>query len=530
MSGSQWSVVSESPTPPTQGAWKVVAEAPAPGPVSSIVGGLNRDLGMAEGALYGVNAAPLGLAQLAGRGVQALTGYGGLANWATQAAAKQRAAASATPGGNLGYFAGDTFNPLYFIAPETKLGAVPDAVIAGLGGAAAQPVTSGPYWQTKGLQGALGALTGAGLGSLAGKFASTAASPSAAYARRGVPLTPGQALGGFTREAEGVLASTPAGALISPALDAATAGWNRTIYDDIARHFGTTYSGPVGHPAIESLQKTAKQAYAQALDNWKIHLPGLRAPYAAQQPEIATIDGLGLRAEYDDLAPQSQADVRREVSRLVTRPWGVGARPATITGQAFKRADSALGDAVLQYRSPSNNAYGQQAGYFLSLYRRRLRAFVGQLDPQRAAQLANVDRGYAMLQVTEQAAADASKTNGVFSYDQLISAAKKAAGASRRNEVARGSALLQREARQGREALAPVVRELPWLRTESFVALPFLAAAHPLEAAKAATAMIPWLPGVRQGLVKAAVSPGTAPALRALAVPAGAAAGQAAAP
>ncbi len=456
-SDPQWTVVSQSPTPPSQGTqWTVVSESPTPPaaqggvpawarsapaapaavpawaqgvPITPIpdprtagpAGATARGIGL--GYLAGINSAPLGLAQLVGRGVQALTGYGGLANWAAQAAAKERAEATAAPYGNLGYTAGTILNPLYAALPGSITGsALADAALTGAVTGAAQPVLfPTDYWRTKEQQAATGAALGSLLGGVSHVASQLARSPQAALARQGVRLATTDILPEHASVTAAKVANVLPGRFSNAAqMRRALQDYQRVIYrwvlDPIGAHYGN--SSPVGRDGIRIVQKAASDAYDRALGNRNVALPaaGFLSPAwlsGAEETQAAgAVHALGLAPDFNSLDQNAQERVLNVVRKELIHPLRVGQEGNSVSARALKQSQSDLRDAAVRLMR-SDDEHMRDAGLMLRDVSDRITGVIASANPELAADLRAADATWHRLSILEAAVPSHAARKGV---------------------------------------------------------------------------------------------------------------------
>lgn len=207
--------------------------------------------------------------------------------------------------------AGDIAGGIAATAPVGALargGALVGGALSGAAGAAAQPVApdATDYWSQKAQQVGAGAATGGALGGAVGGLSSLIGGANVSPAARdlmarGVPLTPGQILGGGANRLEQQLTSTPfIGSSIADARNRGIAAFNRSVYNDALDPLGVTVPAnvPTGGAAVDHVRQTIGQAYdaiePQALFNYdgQFHrdLTGIRNDMLAQGAPQSVMD------------------------------------------------------------------------------------------------------------------------------------------------------------------------------------------------------------------------------------------------
>ena len=395
------------------------------------------------------------------------------------------------------------------------------SALVGGGMGALQPVTEGDFWSEKGQQVALGGAAGAAGGAIAkgiSRVIQPIGNPEiGAQVRRlmdqGVELTPGQIAGGTARRMEDMATSVPfMGSKIAASRQASIESFNQAALNRSLGQIGKKMpKGMVGHEAIEYAQKTISAEYDRIL-------PKIEA--VADKQFFDNIQDIASRANTDLLPEQAQQfgkilkdkvfrhfstrpfrdvddviDVSRrlgyEASKagrlgfvddavdaaadtgrsLIVRPdreigryapsgggGGQAARPARQTflqGEKFKRADSELGRLATKW-GKSLDPDQRDLGNFLRDMQAELRDAVARTNPKEAPELQKINSAFAAYLRSERAAA-ASRNEGVFTPDQLLSAVKAMDGGLRGRKAAQGKALMQDLANDARAVIPSTV-------------------------------------------------------------------------
>lgn len=411
--------------------------------------------------------------------------------------------------------------PMAATLPATLPGAL-------AGGAAAGALTGDPDHPVR--DATIGAATG-GTMNLAGRaIAPTVSDAVQRLAASGAQLTPGQIFGGMTKGVEDRLAGLPlVGDFITGAQNRSLETAGRGAINRSLTPIGQTLpAGLVGQDAIKSAGDTLSANYNSLLPQMNVTLDqpfGQALSDAGQRVDARLPDEMG------DQFKGTVADVFKKLNSTgPTQPsqyGGVAAHEAASDLGAMSRKYSGLGGND----SELGNAYGSVDQAFRDAARRS--------NPQLGPQLDANDEGWANLVRLEDASKAATgnangKAPGVFTGQQLRTAARQGDTSVRDRATARGDALLQDHAEDMIQTLPSSVGDSGTAGRTALAALLAGGATHLASpAAVAAGAAIPAIysqPGI--SLITKAFAHGATPTqtalgglIRGLAVPAAGAVG-----
>lgn len=426
----------------------------APGGIASFAAGVGR----------GVQQTALGAQQLLGHGLQAVgaTTPGnwlvndadkGLAQGATDVAPYSAAHPIATGAGQLTGGAAATA-PLAMVAPELAgagfLGKVGIGAGVGAASGALTPVENMPqgssFAQEKAKQIGLGALTGGVatplVSAIGGAISPTIGAAQNKLLQAGVPLTPGQILGGGAARTEAKLTSIPfLGDMIKNGQQRAVQGFNKATYDQVLAPLGQKYSGPIGNEGVAAVQKTISGAYDDALSKLTFH--------ADPQFQNEMVQ-LGTMAQS---LPESQQGQFMNIFK--TQVIGKLSPQGTMDGQTLKGVQSELGrisKGLTGDPSYDNQQLGQAVGQIKEL----VESALPRSNPADAVQdLAKANAAYANFVRLRGAAGSQGAMNneGVFTAGQLNNAVRGADKSAGKGASATGNALMQDFSSAGQSVL-----------------------------------------------------------------------------
>ncbi len=412
-------------------------------------------LSLAKGAARGFGETVLGGQQIVGGGMEAVGLPGG--KWLASDAAKgiARLEQEARPdmaahpwASGIGSLLGGMVVPG---GAGAKMGEAIGAGVAGMGalqGGLAGLLTPGGedhFWRDK----ALGLLTGAGAGAVAGKAGNALATFVAPKLRpfveklmgEGVELTPGMMAGGIAKSLEDRATSIPiTGDAIQAARRRAFEQFNRAAWNRTLAPIGETVptNVPMGRQAADYVGDRLSAAYRRIL-------PHVTVQANLADPAFAQFVGDLASATRDArvLLPDPQFDqyerfVRTQIEQKITNAGGV------IDGDTVNGIDSMFGSEVRGY-SKSGEHDPRKLGEALSEVQAAFRNLIERQNPAQAAALRNAREGwanYVRVAKAESMQGTASK-DGIFSPAQLNAAVRSEDNTTRKLGYARGKALLQ---------------------------------------------------------------------------------------
>jgi hypothetical protein len=343
--------------------------------------------------------------------------------------------------------------PLALMAPVggTLLRAGASGAAQGAALGAAQPVTDPnvDYWSQVGGNAGLGAATG-GLGGAAAHGVSraiTGAQNVAPAVRelndRGVQMTPGQIVGGYTRRVEDAAGSVPVlGAQIRGGQRASIESFNRATANEVLAPLGASVApdAEVGRNLLTSVDDQISAAYTRAL-------PRIPA-FGPDQQFYQDLQGVS----QNFLTPNARDQFQRFMQdNILPRTAG-----GQIDGETWKRIDEVMGRFVREYRGSLDPAQ-REMGTAAQGVQRAFRELLGRVAPPEAAEVRAANEAFARLIRMENAAGRQGAVEGVFSPAQLDAAVRITDGSPRRGAYARGDALMQDLSDAGRAVLPSTV-------------------------------------------------------------------------
>jgi hypothetical protein len=319
-------------------------------------------------------------------------------------------------------------------AGTLPLAMLPGGVLAqgALSGAAVTENTDDPMGIARdALYGAAGGkLADLGLGAVGKTLSGVTDKAVQALAKEGVPLTIGQMAGGAVRRIEDAATSLPlVGDLINAAQRRSLEGFNRAAVNRVLANVGEKLPA-----AFKEGRDALTYATAKLQEKYNTLLPGLKV---VGDREFA--EGLG---SLRDLASELEEKHFKEFDRLLTGKVlaHFQAGQGRITGETMKRLESELGKRVRELRRGDPDYGTRDLADAVEQMQDELRELVVRNNPDKAAELRAINRGWASLKPVERATGSLAADQGVFTPAQLQSATKKFAGDKR---FAQGAGLNQ---------------------------------------------------------------------------------------
>jgi len=258
--------------------------------------------------------------------------------------------------------------------------------------------------------GAIGAVAGPAVAKVAPAITAGAAD----LIKRGVALTPGQAVGGSSllgtalqRTEERVADTVPLlGDAVRGAFDRANAGFNRaTVSEALGPLVKSIPKNLAGKDLIGYGQRVISNAYNATLSKMKIKNV---MPLASEMDTITK-----------DLADDIAKDVQGRVSRYITKKFKNGG----MSGQDIKKAQTLLRKDILRLRREGSEIGARKADALEDI-RNVFSAELQKANPVQGPKLNQVDKAYGQFEIVRNAELRRKTTDGFLPGDLLQSVAK----------------------------------------------------------------------------------------------------------
>lgn len=306
-------------------------------------------------------------------------------------------------------------------APESLMGAMGQGAALGTANSIMQPVTSGDYGMEKGKQVLEGAASGAltsGLAYGAGRLVGGAGVPKNDYDKalqylqsKGVDPTIGQMAGKNAAKFEDI--AQPFSVFgQNRALDQ----FNRAAYNEVLAPIGEKHSGEVGRGAVKIVGDKLSAAYEKLVPSLKL------VPDAQLQADFAAAVG-----KSDEMSEAAAAQFAKIVEKQLPR--------GPLEGESLKKLQSALTEKISQFSGSQDPSHQMMADAFADI-RTAITDNLSRVNPKYAEKLQAIDHGWANLVRLELASGKTG--DGVFTPNQLLTAARQADDTVRSRAIARG--------------------------------------------------------------------------------------------
>jgi hypothetical protein len=373
------------------------------------------------------------------------------------AAEKQREASiQAARGGQTGVdwyrTAGNVASPLNYVGP-TGEATLAKALLSGATSSVLQPETGDPdkFWSTKGKEALVGGAVGAGgqkaVQGLAGAIKPRFSPDVEKLLSEGVSLTPGQMAGGVIKRGEDALRSVPfLGEVIRGGQRKSVESFNEAAINRALQPVGEKLPPGVkaGHDAIAYAAGKLDERYENLLPKLK----GEMDPTLKQ--EILGVATLG-----KNLPPGQQAQLGRILrDEVFARFTDAG----VTSGRTVKDIESKLGLMAADFKR-SDNYDVRTLGGAVSEIRASLKKMLDRVNPEHAGELAKINEGWSNLLRVQQASSYVGAKEGVFTPNQLLTAARSFDPSKRKAAFARGRATQQDLAEAARDVIPQTIAD-----------------------------------------------------------------------
>ena len=328
------------------------------------------------------------------------------------------------------------------------------AAVGGVSGALQPvPVDDGgktPFWKTKAMQAGLGAAGGVAAPYLA-RGAARVISPATdaatkRLARAGVPMTPGQILGGGWKATEEKLTSIPFfGDAIKAAQLRGLVAFNKAVGNRVLNPIGKTVPKNIsaGPDMVRHVGNELSRAYDEALEGVSVYIDD------AFRGDISNLASMA-----DEIGGAAGKRFKVILENKVFSKFK-GDRPG-MDGRSWKGVEEQLGRLAKKFKR-STDVDQTEIGHALTEAQAAWRDLLARHAGDKAQRVADINAGWAKLTILEDAATAAK--GRVFTAPQYMAAVKKADPRVRKRGVARGEALEVEMAQAGVEKLAQRVPE-----------------------------------------------------------------------
>ena len=306
-----------------------------------------------------------------------------------------------------------------------KIGAI-EGGLYGFGAAEGTPAERAP-------EAAIGAGLGAGMSAAAQRLLPGRTTPEAKQlVDEGIPLTPGQRLGGAARTFEERLAGQQFyGDIIKGAETRAMQAFNRSAMDKAIEPIGIKVpKNLTGQDAFAYAHNAVSEAYQSVL------------PKLSVSSDAMERFAIGVLAEDNlGMTDAAQETFSRKAKALLLDRFDEATE--TLSGEALKKAEGDLGEEAIRLMT-SGNSGDRDAGRALFDLQTALRQQLMKENPDAGAELAAANRAFKQLLPVEKAVTVAATgKGGTFTPAQLLSGMKGAQRGPRKTKFAKGEMPMQ---------------------------------------------------------------------------------------
>lgn len=192
--------------------------------------------------------------------------------------------------------------------------------------------------------------------------------------------------------------------------------FNRAAYNEVLAPIGETFDGKPGRDAVRAVGDKLSSAYDKLVPNLKL------VPDAQLQSDFAA--AVGKTDEMSEAAAQ-------QFSKIIEKQLPRG----PLEGDALKKLQSALTEKIQQFSGSQDPSHKMMADAFSDI-RTAITDNLARVNPDQAAKLQAIDHGWANLVRLELASGKTGE--GIFTPNQLLSAARQADDSIRSRAIARG--------------------------------------------------------------------------------------------
>jgi len=325
------------------------------------------------------------------------------------------------------------------VTGAAKVGAI-EGGLYGFGAAEGTPIERAP-------EAAIGAGLGAGMSAAAQRLLPGRTTPEAKQLLgEGIPLTPGQRLGGAARTLEERIAGQQFyGDIIKGAETRAMQAFNRSAMDKAIEPIGVKVpKNLTGQDAFAYAHNAVSDAYQRVLPKLSVSSDAMER-FAIG---VLSEDKLGMT----DAAQETFS--RKAKAVLLDR---FNKETGTLSGEALKKAESDLGEEAISLMT-SGNSVDRDAGRALFELQSALRQQLIKENPDAGAQLAAANAAFKQLLPVEKAVTVAATgQGGTFTPAQLLRGMKGAQRGPRKTKFAKGEMPMQPFASAAQEVMGRTI-------------------------------------------------------------------------
>lgn len=342
------------------------------------------------------------------------------------------------------------------LAARTAKGAVQGAAQA----ATAPVAGDGDYWTEKGKQATTGAAVGGAMSALTGAAARIIKPITSEAAQKltkaGVSLTPGQILGGWWQRAEDAATSIPlVGDAIKVAQRRGHQTFNTAVLNEALATIGEKLPSKLqsGHAAVQHVRETLGNAYDDLLPKLKGDLHAAHTVMEDGKTHITLKTELdAIRKMGENLPEQQQQDLNRIIDQEVLSKFN---EHGLASGKALKDIQEKLNAESTNFAT--GGPYERTLAGGIKEVNAAVRRMIKEANPEHAAQLDKINKGYALFKRAQRAAGSVAAPEGTFTPAQYLNAIKALDKTKDKRAFSEGAAVGQGLAQAGKSVLSQTV-------------------------------------------------------------------------
>ena len=261
--------------------------------------------------------------------------------------------------------------------------------------------------------------------------------------KKGVALTPGQAVGGSSllgtalqRAEERAADTVPLlGDAIRGAFDRATAGFNRATVSEAL--------GPLGVKVPKNLAGKPLIGFGQRV---------LKNQYNAILPKMSIDNVMPLSSALNTVTSDLPEDIAKDVKDRVSRHILANFKDGKMSGANIKKAQTELRRDILRLRTKSPTDLSERTADALEDVRNVFSAELQAANPVQGPKLNKIDQAYGQFEIVRVAELQRKTTDGFLPGD-LLQATAKGDITKRKSKFSAGEARLQRFAQAAQDVM-----------------------------------------------------------------------------
>lgn len=247
----------------------------------------------------------------------------------------------------------------------------------------------------------------------------------------GITPTIGQILGGGMGATEAKMSSWPViGDFMRDAQRNTTQELNKATYNRALGAINESSTAPIGHAGVSEVRNKLSSGYENLIP---------KLTFKADPQLLSELGEISARVGNGELPAAQVQQFDNIIKNQFTNKLS---DDATLNGKVFKNVEETLNDKAKQFER-SGDPNDRNLGYALGDTLTKIRESLQRSNPEHAAELKALNKGWAQYNIIRSAAKNTDKTEGVFSPAQLSRAVYAEDLSPRKGSNATGKALMQ---------------------------------------------------------------------------------------